>query len=729
MNDLSFLEAIYVTLVFNLSDMLQNALPYVLGGRILVYLCILYQFLVMKPNNEALQKIAYVREVFKEIVLISAGSLYRPLAISIAAYSILTVGRMLVEIGDITGKNLVTNIAIFFQVALVPFSLSLLIVISFIGENLFLEALGIAFALIYSLIQRRTARPPLFSKNYFAAKAQAMEKIPLLAQTLFLILLVAIPSTLLLLVHRDKGIIHENHMIPMSDGVRLSTDVYYRRETAANFPTNTLLIRTPYNTQSEGSKMFAYMHALLDDYVVVIQDSRGRFASEGIDPVFFMDSSDGVDTVNWILDQPWSNGKIATDGGSALGIAQYFMHAEEPEGVGAAQIMVGTPEFYDHVAYQGGALRLGLIKNWLTAQDSLFRFYELLEQPIKNESWANVSLLMNNRYENVNVRAVHVGGWYDCFSQGTIDGFKLYNNGTDYARNHQILVMGPWTHGLGTRYQGELLYPENAAGMHYADYARELIFGEYFHGATVNWDEEPRVYYYVMGNPESDDPRVNEWRNATDWPINTGEDAWYFHPNGTLSLDMPNSDANMSYIFDPTDPVLNRGGNTLTLEHMGPYDQRPVHEDRTDILEFTSEELTEAYEVIGNIQASLLVSSNCTDTDFTVKLMDVYPDGREMLIADGILRARRREGFHLDAFLEPGEVYEIDVDLWSTAYRFLPGHQIKVVISSSNYPRFAVNDNLGGPIREDVGENFNYANNTILLRYAEQASSLLMQVE
>ena len=211
-------------------------------------------------------------------------------------------------------------------------------------------------------------------------------------------------------------------------------------------------------------------------------------------------------------------------------------------------------------------------------------------------------------------------------------------------------------------------------------------------------DDKP-VHYYVMGDPEDPKAPGNFWRAADNWPPPSKPTHFYFHLDGSLARALPTEDGNRTYKYDPHDPVPTVGGQNLNIPK-GPMDQRKV-ESRPDVLLFTTDTLPEPIEVTGRIRARLYIESDCPDTDFTVKLTDVYPDGRSMLVTDGILRARFREGFTNEVFMEPGKVYELTVDLWSTSIIFNRGHKIRVAISSSNDPRFDPNPNTGKPFRAD----------------------------
>ncbi|MHA1682949.1 MAG: CocE/NonD family hydrolase [Promethearchaeota archaeon] len=513
-------------------------------------------------------------------------------------------------------------------------------------------------------------------------------------------------------------------MVKMRDGVELFTAVYYPDGVGIDDSRAVVLLRTPYDIQNPMYSGIVNQYVHQDGYILVMQDLRGTHGSRYDDDfkIFFSDANDGNDTVNWILNQEWCNGSIATVGASAEAANQITYHAEGAN-VKAAFIHAGPSELYDHWIFPGGCLRKNFIEAWLP-REGYAKFGEVVENARKDDDfWGQVSLETNNRFENVRVRAVHFGGWYDCFQQGTIDSFMLYNyNGSTYARDHQILVMGPWHHG-GSVHPG-VNYSSVETGMNEAIAAREFIFQESLDGIEKNWTNVPRVYYVVLGDPNSADPKVNQWRNATGWPVSgITDEAWYFHPNGTLSSAVPSSSANMSYLFDPSDPVKNGGGTTFPVQSPiestpifpGAVDNKPMEDGRSDILKFTSEILSSPVEIIGRITATLRVMSNCTDTDFTVKLLDIYPDGREINIADGILKTRYRNGFDSasEEFMTPGAYYDITVDLWSMAYRFTPGHRIRVSISSSNYPKFAVNDNTGGAITQFLGNSYFIANNTV----------------
>jgi uncharacterized protein len=494
------------------------------------------------------------------------------------------------------------------------------------------------------------------------------------------------------------------YMVPMRDGITLATDVY--RPIFRSSPHGTILLKTPYNKDS--MKIIGLI-GILRGWPTVIQDMRGRFASGGIDTVFKNESTDGADTLAWIANQSWSNGKIATVGPSALGITQYCMAGANPSQLSCQFVQVATPNLYKHAVYQGGEFRKNLVEEWLSDEDSTY----ILQEVLDNENftlgyWGNVTL--DDNWEDVNVPAIHLGGWYDIFSQGTIEAYRGYQHSAGPgARGKSKLIMGPWTHtGFITRKQGELTYPSNSLDMSSLKMFRDMI-RLYTMNGTDEYSSWPTVSYYVMGDVENTSAPGNEWRYADDWPVPSNNVTWFFHGDGLLSTDLPAMSDPLMYIYDPANPVPTVGGKNL-FSPAGPYDQSAV-ENRSDVLVFTSPVLQQPFEATGPIKARIFVSSDCPDTDFTVKLTDVYPDGRSIFITDGILRMRNRNGQDHWELLQPGTIYEVEIDLWSTSYIWNAGHSIRVEVSSSNYPRFLNNPNTA----DGIGKNttFTIAHNVL----------------
>jgi putative CocE/NonD family hydrolase len=364
--------------------------------------------------------------------------------------------------------------------------------------------------------------------------------------------------------------------------------------------------------------------------------------------------------------------------------------------------MISTPDLYKTSIYQGGAFMESLATGWvkMTSPDNYdYQLEQLIAHPKKDIFYNSTSLFMEvgPSFKNVSVAAIHIGGWYDCFQQGTLDGYMGYDDlGLSSAKEKQILIMGPFTHGFPTEgKQGELIFPKKSISSFdlYMEWEQKLL--DYaLQNSLFDWSGN-RVAYYMMGDVDDPLVDVNDYRFAEDWPVPYENDIWYLNVSGNLLKNtLPIYSANYSYLFDPRNPVPTLGGTNLLIP-AGPYDQRPI-ENRDDVLIWESQILTTPYEVIGQMSAHLYVKSNCTNTDFTVKISDVYPDGRSMLIGDGIINAIRRSGFNSTApALNSVEYAEVDIDLWSTAFQFNTGHKIRIAISSSNYPRFAINPNTG----------------------------------
>jgi predicted acyl esterase len=487
------------------------------------------------------------------------------------------------------------------------------------------------------------------------------------------------------------------HMVAMSDGVKLATDVYLPGDGTGKYPV--IVARTPYDKSKGGSALAA--NAVRHGYALVIQDLRGRFQSEGHHAIIFGNDGlgehqDGPDTLAWVAHQPWCDGKIGTWGGSALGIAQNMAAPGAPDELKAQFVQVAFSDYYSQGAYQGGAFRTQLLERWLRATGMVEKNLDtFVAHPRYDDFWKRLNT--ETRAGKVRAPAVYAGGWYDIFLQGTINSFTaVHHHGGDGARGKCRLVLGPVGHGA----LSGLKYPANAAqGPACAD--AFAWFDHVLLGKDNAVAREKAVHYYVMGDPTDPKAPGNFWRHADDWPPPARPTPFYFHPDGTLVADKPTrGDDAKTYSYDPKDPVPNVGGQELGVP-LGPMDQRRV-EKRPDVLLFTTDELTDPLEVTGRLTATLFVSSDCPDTDFTVKLSDVYPDGRSMLVTDGILRARYRQSFEKETFLEPGQVYEVSVDLWSTSLVFNRGHRVRVAVSSSNSPRFEANPNTGKPFRADM---------------------------
>ncbi|MBS0264715.1 MAG: CocE/NonD family hydrolase [Planctomycetes bacterium] len=498
-------------------------------------------------------------------------------------------------------------------------------------------------------------------------------------------------------------IIVADEMVPMSDGIELATTVY-RPVGEGPFPT--IVSRTPYN--KDGLKNEAQLFSR-NGYAYVAQDLRGRFKSKGHHAIIFHNDGwntphDGHDTLNWIASQPWCNGKIGSTGGSALGVTQNMAAPGAPAALRAQHVAVAFSDMYSQGAYQGGAFRTGLLENWLKATGMTdVNLKTFVAHPHYDDFWKELNA--ETQASRVNAPGVYVGGWYDIFLQGTINSFNtIQAQGGPAARGRCRLVIAPIGHGT----MNELKYPANSTQVPAC--TNNLKWFDYvLKGQENGVQAEKPVHYYVMGDPTDPQAPGNLWRAADAWPPPAETTPFYLHPEGVLSPKALQSPHSQTYQYDPAHPVPTIGGAELAA-NIGPRDQRTL-ETRDDVLVYSTEVLETPLEVTGRIKARLFVSSDCPDTDFTVKLTDVYPDGRSMLVTDGILRARFRESFASEKLLTPDEVVEIEVDLWSTSLVFNKGHRIRVAISSSNAPRFDPNPNTGHPFRAD--QELRIAKNTV----------------
>jgi predicted acyl esterase len=507
-------------------------------------------------------------------------------------------------------------------------------------------------------------------------------------------------------------------MVPMRDGIRLATDVYLPEGSG---PWPAILFRTPYGkANAQGQAQVANQHG----YAFVSQDIRGRFGSEGIDyPVFGHDGwgehQDGYDTVEWVAAQKWCNGKVGTVGASANGITQNMLAPSRPPHLVCQYVAVAFSSMYRQAAYQGGAFRKSLVEGWMRGNKfSPGNLKEMRAHPDYDDFCKQFDPeLVAHR---VNVPVLFLGGWYDIFNAGTINSFLTIQKGGDKgARGKCRLVMGPYGHGRSN----DLVFPNT-------EYPSPVSMLNWFDiwmkkdGKGI--DDIPVVQYFVMGDPADTGINANVWKTAEDWPVPAKIKPFYFYTDGKLRPQPPKKDdAQLSYNYDPNDPVPTVGGANLIITK-GPKDQRPV-ENRPDVLLFTSKVIKQPVEITGPVKVRLWASSTATDTDFTAKLSDVYPDGRSMIMLDGIIRARHRNSMEKSELMEPGKIYEFGIDLWSTSLVFCPGHQIRVAISSSNSPRFEPNPNTGKP--SGVDDGIKVATNTIYLDARHPSHILLPVVE
>lgn len=476
-------------------------------------------------------------------------------------------------------------------------------------------------------------------------------------------------------------------LVAMRDGARMATDVFLP---AGKGPWPVILVRTPYG---KGTMAGQARQWTAHGYAFVSQDCRGTGKSEGRYLPFMDDHFDGYDTVEWAAKQSWSNGRVGMTGASAMGITANQAAITAPPHLVAIYTTVAPASAYQHAVYTGGIFRKEMNEAWLKRQNAT-DILTMTFQHYMDDGYLNIRE-GRLHWEKVQVPAYNHGGWYDIFVQGNINNFVgLQARGGGLAAGNQKLLMGPWAHGQVE----EVIYPnaENVFG------TKEAVrwFDYWLKNINNGIMDEPPVRYYVMG--DTSDPKApgNEWRTATTWPVPARTTSYFFHTNGTLSEHINNDqEAFATYKYDPANPVPTIGGANLFIKK-GPMDQRPIGE-RKDVLKFMTAPLSAPVEVTGPLTVELWAESDCPDTDWMAKLVDVYPDGTERLVQDNGLRARFREGFDHEVFMRKGEVYKFTIDLWSTSLVFNKGHRIAVHISSSNDPRFDPNPNTGKPMRAD----------------------------
>jgi putative CocE/NonD family hydrolase len=523
--------------------------------------------------------------------------------------------------------------------------------------------------------------------------------------------------------------VERNVPVKMRDGITLRANVFHPR-VVGRFPV--LLARTPYNRSTLTE--FA-LRAASRGYVVAIQDVRGRYASEGEWYPFKNESSDGYDTVEWAAALPWSSGKVGMFGGSYVGATQFLAAIADPPHLAGLCPNDTASDYHDGWTYRGGAFEQWFGETWTTqlAEDTLNRrvvaanhvrrwtqflplrsypvlsapsaaalapyFNDWLAHPTDDEYWKRWSIAGHS--SQIRVPVLNLGGWYDIFLGGTLNNYQRLKKEarTTAARRGQRLLVYVAGHA------GGLDWSKVGA----VDFGKRLPLdlGE----VTLRWydhllkdaangvDQEKPVKIFVMG--------ANTWREEDDWPLARARVTQFYlrstgaargsEGGGTLGAEAPQQEPPDQYDYDPADAVPSIGGS-LCCEPLptgiGPQDQRPV-ENRADVLVFSSAVLTQRAEVTGPVVLDLYVCTSAADTDFTGKLVDVWPNGFAQNLTEGILRLRYRRSQERPELAKPHEVYRIRIDLGATSNVFLPGHRLRLEVSSSSFPRFDRNLNTG----------------------------------
>jgi uncharacterized protein len=578
----------------------------------------------------------------------------------------------------------------------------------------------------------------------------------------------------------NQVLVERNVPVAMRDGIILRADIY-RPDNVLQVPA--IVCRNPYGKSQPRWHVIALdaIRAAEAGFAVVFQDVRGRFESKGIFYPFLHEMEDGYDTIEWVVEQPWCDGKVGTTGPSYMGATQWLAAIAQPPHLKAMFTNITADEYHEGWTYQGGAFQLGLILLWtmtilapdtafhlaqegqadpdlvnrfLLAGDQMDEFYghlPLTDHPLFRKTeiapyffdWINhvtnddywQKIAINKNYNKIQVPAYNVGGWYDLFLGGTLKNFAgmQEKGGSEEACKGQHLLIGPWAHGA---YAG--FFPEHNFGFFSGVDAIDLTgiqlqyFDYHLKDRKKNgFDQEPPVRIFIMGE--------NRWRDEQAWPLTRAQyTPWYLHSQGdagsaggSLSIECPGNESQDTYQYDPHDPTPTIGGPSFLPgmnvgANSGPRDQG-LAEIRPDVLVYSSAPLERPLEVTGPLTVTLYAATSAPDTDFVARLCDVYPDGTSRILAEGIIRARFREGTDRPRFITPEKVYEYRIDLVATSNLFKPDHRIRVDVTSSSFPRFDRNPNTGNPLGEDGLEDLRPAMQTVF-HDSERPSHVLLPI-
>ena len=511
--------------------------------------------------------------------------------------------------------------------------------------------------------------------------------------------------------------------VAMRDGVHLATDVFLP---AASGRWPAILIRTPYSRHSPNIR--PYRAFLTHGYALVVQDLRGIYGSEGKFGFISQEGPDGNDTINWIANQPWSNGRVAMAGSSYLGLVQWWAAIEgNPHLRAISPMFSGDDEYSDRYYSPGGALQLGHRLLWFAENfppkpggvipedtyiehlplrnadaaatlRTLSLWQQALDHPSFDFFWQQQSL--RNLINRVSAPVLSFGGWFDAYAANDLDAFGRLAK----ANKRVETWIGPWAHDPGMRFPTRDFGPEAEVAMRskQTDWFDRWLKQPIKTGPQEG--ETALLHIFVMG------PDI--WRKEREWPLArthytpiylaSGSHANTSSGDGALTWQLPYKSKSDTFTYDPHDPAPTTGGAICCEPKIfppGPLDQSSV-EERPDVLVFTSPPLTEEIEVTGPVRTVLYVSTSANDTDFTAKLVDLQPDGKPLLVTDGIQRLRYRLSLDNPVYVKRNQAYQISVDTGVTSYVFPPRHRIRLEVSSSNFPRFDRNLNTTGPIAD-----------------------------
>jgi putative CocE/NonD family hydrolase len=509
----------------------------------------------------------------------------------------------------------------------------------------------------------------------------------------------------------------------MRDGVLLRADIFVPAG-SGRWPT--ILIRTPYNRHSPTSRGYRFFAER--GFAVVTQDVRGRYGSQGIFGSVAQEGPDGNDTLNWIPQQSWSNGKIGMTGASYVGIVQWWAAVQKnPHLVTIFPIVSGDDEYMDRYYSPGGALKLAHRLVWLSENltppgvlrppfDTYIRHLPLrtsdiaattqkldmwrapLAHPSYDRFWTSLSI--RSMLADVNLPVSSMAGWFDNYGESDLDAFsRLAKRGLPVET-----WIGPWSHTFLTK------YPTIDFGPSASPHIRTLQltwFNRYLkEGKAAPNAHPPTLHIFVMG--------PNVWREEHEWPLRRTQYTPYYLDSGGQA-NSAEGDGKLvphfgevhrpdHFVYSPKDPVPTRGGAVCcnpTLMPAGPLDQTEV-EKRRDVLVYTSAPLREDLEVTGPVGATIYVASSANDTDFSAKLVDVSPEGHPLLVTDGITRMRYRMSLFSPVFMRRNTPYQVHINVGVTSWVFERNHRIRLEISSSNFPRFDRNLNSSRPTADET---------------------------
>ncbi len=536
-------------------------------------------------------------------------------------------------------------------------------------------------------------------------------------------LIVALAFWLLTMTHLpaqdpiDLGGIREEHtMIPMRDGTKLSAYLYFP---PGDGPWPVLYEQRYADLKGAGTRQ-GNARLAKAGYVVCAENFRGAGKSEGTwvgyRALGWGELKDGYDTVEWLAKQKWSTGKIGTFGSSQAGFAQNFLAVTRPPHL-VAQYMIDTGLSLYQEGYRiGGTTRPERFKG----MDAVCRepahnraqLAEWFKHPTFDDYWKQEDC--SRHFDKMDVPCFTIGSWFDFMNIGSIESYRgRQHRAGQNSRGKQQLLIGPWLHGgyLGknTNKVSELTFPENAK----FDAENHLIrwFDFWLKGKDNLVDRDPTIRYYVMGPVGEEHSPGNIWRETNDWPISATPTEYFLRDGGKLTTSSPTeADAEATFLADPLKPanIPNNKG------FPGAADARKF-EEQAEVRTFTTEPLTEPVEWTGIVKTELFVTSSAKDTDFIVRICDVYPDGRSILLVDYIRRGRYRDGFEREVFFTPGKVEKVAFEVGWISQIFAKGHRIRVTVASTGAPFFEPNPNTGEPLGLEFPANSVTATNTVQL--------------